>query len=544
MARPALALALGASLCAFPAHAGTPLASWLDLLSPDHVATLLLQGGITAIRSQAEISYDALSVDVAGGTVAITGLSGAPLPAAGVDAACRFGADRLAVSGLSPAAGGLGRLRIEAAGLAVAAACMDREPREALAAVGLEALRLDRLAASFDYRFGPGAADVGVQLSVPGIADLEATLVLDYLALAEPGTGPDPVPVARLRSGAVTVEDRGLLARLRPLLPPEMADPAAAARGLAAELARSLERENRAAERRARIARGESADAPFEAPLTAAQQAFVASFEREVARFLGQGGTVALATAVAGPAVLIDPAALDGDPRPLFDALAPTFAAGPPARAGILPAALVGRAITVPGGLSEEERRRVGLAFLSGRGVPRDLDRGVALLAPLAGEAAVAQALAEALAGRDPGTAYGHALAAAAARAPGALALLDRIEAGLDPAVMLAAQAARAEAGAGDEAVFASVAALRAAAQARMMGTAVPRSYPQAWYLASLAAAAGDAAGAAIRDEIEARMAARGPAGAAAWAAATAPLAGVILRDWLARDLPRQFGGG
>jgi len=537
------ALALAASLIALPAAADTPAAGWLDLLSPDHVATLLLQSGITALRSQAEIAYDALSVDVAGGTIAVTGLSGAPLPGAGVDAACRFAADRLVVAGLTPAAEGLGRLRLEAVGLSLGAACMDREAREALTAVGLETLVVDRASVSLAYRFGPGAADVVVLLSAPGIADLEATLALDYLALVEPGMGPDPVPLARLRSGAVTVEDRGLLARLRPLMPPDMADPAAAARAVAGEVAQGLERENRAAERRARIARGDSTEAPVEAPLTDAQRAFVASLEREFARFLAAGGTVTLATAVAGPAVLIDAGALDGDPRPLFEALAPRFSAAPPARADILPTALVGRALTVPGGLSAEERRRVGLAFLSGRGVPRDIDRGAALLAPLAGtDAGIDAALAAALAGRDPAAAYGHALAAAAAGAPGALALLDRIEAGLDVAALLAAQGAAAPAAAAAEEAFASVGTLRAAALAAMIGTARPRSYAAAWFYASLAAAAGDAAGAGLRDEIEARMAARGPAAAATWAEATAPLAAVILREWLARDLPRQLG--
>ncbi len=540
MSRPALALA--ASLIALPAAAETPAAGWLDLLSPDHVATLLLQSGITALRSQAEISYDALSVDLAGGTVAITGLSGAPLPGAGVDEACRFGADRLAVAGLSPAAAGVGRLRLEAVGLSLGAACLDREAREALAAAGLQTLVVDRASASFAYRVGPGAADVSVLLSAPGVADVEATLALDYLALVDPGMGPDPVPLARLRSGAVTVEDRGLLARLRPLMPPEMADPAAAARGVAGEVAQGLERENRAAERRARIARGESTEAPLEAPLTDAQRAFVASLEREIARFLTDGGAVTLATAVAGPAVLIDAAALDGDPRPLFEALAPRFSAAPPARAEILPTVLVGRALTVPGALSAEERRRVGLAFLSGRGVPRDIDRGAALLAPLAGhDAEVDTALAEALADRDPVAAYGHALAAAAAGAPGALALLDRIEAGLDVGALLAAQGAAEPAAAAEDA-FASVGALRAAALAAMMGTARPRSYASAWFYASLAAAAGDVAGAGLRDEIETRMAARGPAALAAWKETTAPLAAVILREWLSRDLPRQLG--
>lgn len=537
------ALALAASLIALPAAADTPAAGWLDLLSPDRIATVLIQTGITAMRSQAEFTYDALAVDVAGGSVSLTGLVGAPLPAAGADPGCRFAAQRLAVSGLAPGATDFGRLRIEAIGLTLAAACLEREPREALTAVGIETLAIDRAAVAVAYRFGSGSADVAVQFDLAGLAAVEATLVLDYLALVEPGMGGEPVPLARFRSGAVTVEDAGLLARLRPLLPPEMADPAAAARGLAGELARGLERENRAAELRKRIARGDSSDAGVDAPLTAAQRAFVDSFEAQAARFLRDGGAVTLAAAATGPAVLIDAAAFDGDSRPLFEALAPRFVALPPARAAILPAVLVGRAITVPGGLSGDERRQVGLAFLAGRGVPRDLDRGAALLSPLAGEPAVAAALAEALAGRDPVAAYGHALAAAAAGAPGGLALLDRIEAALDPAAMLAAQAAAEPPAEGDDA-FASVAALRSAALARLMGTTRPRSYPQAWYFASLAAAAGDGAGAAIRDEIEARMAARGPAAEAAWQAAIAPVAAVILRDWLARDLPRQFGGG
>jgi len=536
------ALALSAGLLAFPAGAATPLAGWLDLVAPDHLVTMLVLGGIAGLRSQAEVTYDALSVDVAAGTVALTGLAGAPLPGPGVDPACRFGADRLAVAGLSPLAGDFGRLRIEAIGLRVAAACLEGDARPGLAAAGIGTLVVDRALASVAYDFGPGAADVGLQLSMPGLADVEATLVLDYFAVVEPGMDGDPEPVARFRSGAVTVEDRGLLARIRPLLPPEMADPAAAAGGLAGELARGLERENRAAERRARIAAGASPDAPVEAPLTEAQRAFVASFEAEAGRFLSTGGAITLAAAATGEAVLLTSDTVGDDPRLLFTALAPAFAAAPPARADILPAVLVGRAISLPGGLSVEERRRVGLAFLTGRGVPRDVGRGAALLAPLAGgDGGVARALAEALAAANPVAAYGHALVAAAAGAPGALALLDRIEAGLDARDMLAAQAAAQPPAVAPEGP-ATVTGLRAAALAALTGTTRPRSYPQAWFQASLAAAAGDAAGAAIRDEIEARMAARGAAAVMAWEAATGPLAAVILREWLATDLPRQLG--
>jgi TPR repeat protein len=123
--------------------------------------------------------------------------------------------------------------------------------------------------------------------------------------------------------------------------------------------------------------------------------------------------------------------------------------------------------------------------------VPQNTRRAIELLKPLAEDPEVALALAALIADRRP-----HRLCpcaeGAALGAPGALAALDRIEARLPTAALLAAQ--RPPIAAARDTAFASVPALRDAALAHEQGDGAPRSYALAWRLASSAAATGDGA--------------------------------------------------
>ncbi len=539
------ALAVAALLAGQPARAeGTSVLDWFAVLAPDRVLTLALQTGIAALRSQAEVRYEGLSVDLAAGTVALTGLSVRPIHLPPDRAGCSLGAERLVVAGLGLQPRDSLRFEAEVIGARLSALCLAPETRGTLQMIGLDDLRFDRGSLRLDYDFPSAAAGVQLGLVAAGLLAVDASARLDYLAF---GTGRrrEPEPYVRFRDAEVTVEDLGLLALMRPLMPPALAVPEATGAMLAGELRRNLERENARASGHGRIPPSSDPVPPEAARLSPAQEVFVGTLADETARFLRDGGGVTLALSAPGDAaVLLDFPAMERDGREAFAALNPRFQPAPARRAAIVPTALVARAVATPGGLSAEERAQAGRAFLTGIGAPRDIDRGAALLAPLAaGDPALAAELARALAGRDPAAAYRHALAAGAARLPGALGLLDAIEAALDPAQMLALQAeAAAGSEAEGEAPFASVAALRAAALARLSGLGAPRDYARAWFWASLAAAAGDAGSAALRDEIEARFAARGPEGAAALAAATAPHAAVLLREWIARDLPGRFG--
>lgn len=523
-------------LTAAPALAQTDRAAgWLDLIAPDRIVAGLIQSGIVGLRTQVELRHDAMRVDVAGGTVALSGVHMRPLPHLFMPEGCEMAVDRVVLSGLTPFV--LTRLapRAEVIGLRVAAACLP-DLAVPLAAVGIDRVVLDRALIALDYDLASGAADLSVFADMPGLGSVAGQARLDYLAFGEGRSG-DVEPVVRLRDAQVTLEEAGALAKLQPFLPPELRDPARAAATFRAQVQSEMERANSRSERRARERRGEDPNAVFEAPLTPEQVVFLDSATREMARFL-QGGTQVTLTLTGQPGALLDFRAMEVDGRVAIAALNPVLRAGPPARAGLVSVALLQTAMTAPDSLTPADRLRVGQAALTGLGMPRDLGLGRSLMEPLAtaGDGRAALTLAGSLERADPAVAYRFALIAGQAGAPGAVALLDRIETGLDMPSVLQVQAGIT--GAAREDGMESLAAMRRAALGRLIGNGVARSYAEAWFWASLAAAAGDAAGASLRDQIEAQMAALAPEGRAAWAAAVAPEQAMLIEVWTTRNLP------
>lgn len=182
--------------------------------------------------------------------------------------------------------------------------------------------------------------------------------------------------------------------------------------------------------------------------------------------------------------------------------------------------------------------RALGLAFARGEGAPRNPRRAIELLTPLQDDAEVALALADLTAASDPAAAYGHALRAAGANAPGALAALDRAEAALPVGAILGAQLpATTEL---PDTAFASVEALRDAALGYEQGSSgAPRSYALAWRLASLAAATGDISAQMLLDRLEARFGSD-----PTWRAARDGAADQAATDWTGQDLVTRLTGG
>jgi len=271
-------------------------------------------------------------------------------------------------------------------------------------------------------------------------------------------------------------------------------------------------------------------DAP---QLSEDQQRFAAEAGALAASMANGARRIVLATNITNGPFRLDEASAAAF-QPLFDALAPVLNDHAPRLDTVIPVAVLQSALN-----SEEvppNALELGRAMLTGIGTPRNLNSALQLLAKASrnGDAEAAFLIAGALAEKDPGTAYGHALRAAANNVPGALAVLDLAERGTSYDRMIELQN---EAGGGpDPAVYGSVLAMRQAARGFLNGTGRYRSYRAAYYWASMAAAAGDASGAAIRDEIEELMRLRGDE--AAWSKEITSLENGVLRDWINKDVP------
>jgi hypothetical protein len=520
-------LALAAALAAFlpGAAAAQERPSLWDMVSLDRIVQGALQTGIQMLRTQMDLQYGDLSVDLLRGRMVLSDVEAWPFLEWDEAGLCEVRIDRLSLLGTPFDQLDRMTTSLRVAGLSVPPDCLPPDMRATLAASGRSEIRVPRLTLEVDYGMPKADALLRLFADVDGVATFDASADFSYLWFDGREDMDNPEPVMFLRAATLAVENRGLWDQLRPMIPAPFTGEAPG-QTVQAMLSTALVKMN--------------ADADdSDIVLNAAQKAFVDSAAAAWEAFVAAPGALVLETAIEED-VYIDLPQFEDDPRAAFEILRPRVGLAPARLTGMLPAALLRRALEDPAA-SEAERRRAGAALVTGEGAPRNLQAGMALLRPLAeaGDGAAALMVARALALTDPAEAYRWALRAGAAEAGGAAALLDRLERDLPLARVLALQEEQADAGAGN--VPETLAGLRGAAAARLSGQGAARDYALAAMWASLAAAAGDPEAAAMLEEIDALVRLSGEAGRAAWAAAEARHAELATRLWVERDLPARL---
>lgn len=495
-----------------------------SILAPANIAGGLLRAGVSYARMVADIRYGALEVDARRGAIVLRDLQ---IQGIGDQARCQITLGQAQLSGITFWGAEDMRGRLDASDLKIANNCFGPQAAMIGMVTGSDSIPVARLAVDWHQVTGSAATQVDLEIVSPEIARIEGSVDFDYVAVYIPdalkklaqesdpygledhGSGAPPAedaadPVAppapemglrgTLRAAHLSVEDLGIWGRLGPILPPDATNPQA----IEAQIVTA---------------------APG-SPLRAVQEGLAAALKG----FIAQPGMVTAEIRPETP-VEFDSRGWTG-PEDAIAFFAPVFtntAPRPPLRLIADPAAA-------------GDARSLGLALARGEGVPMNHRRAIGLLSPLKGDAEVSLALAGMIAEVDPVAAYPHAMAAANLGAPGAPAMLDKIEAKLPTAALLAAQ--QPATAPLKEEIFASVQALRDAALAREQGDGVPRSYALAWRLAASAAAAGDGASQALMARLNARFGAE-----PIWITAREAAADAAMADWTARKLGTALAG-
>ncbi len=510
------------AMIALPASAQTRPSLW-DVLHPERLAERLIVGLMPTLRIFAEVRYEHLDIDFAATRVSVTGLTIASIPQL---PGCRASADRLMISGTPIDDLETYRATADIAGLTFTAACLGPDAAQPLALIAPDGVAADRAHLALVYSAPSGAAQLTLDLDAPDLAAIDVAADFDYLSIMsvpreEPAFGETQMPLIRLNSALIRLEDRGLYTALGPLLPPQISEPAQirlmAMSGLM----------------------GGFMELNGGAPATPEQSEFAEALSGALVTMLEDGTPVVVETGATGP-VLIDGETIN-DPAELFASLAPRVVNRPTPPVALLDAALLAQALDASArdDLDGETRREVALALATGQGAPKAPALAAAVLGDVASTPALDLALAEAIAASDPEGAYRRALAAAAAGQAGALGLLDRLEDTLPAASVIELQGAAAKAPI--DADFESPRAIRNAAFARMTGTQAPRDYAGAYYFATLAAATGDRAAQALLDQIDETIRLSGDG--TFWLAQRDEIRGRALADWVSRDLSAAFDG-
>jgi len=510
-----------------PANAQTEPRS-ADLLDARSLLTGLVQYGVLALRTQMDLTYSGLSIDPTGNRLTIHDVRSWHTPAWSFpqEHACRADLDRLTLSGAPWDDPTTLRLRIEVIGLTLQAACLPWEVIDRLEELALRELTMPRVDIEIEYHVPSAAAGLWVSALLDDVGALAVEADFDYLALSPAWLwGGEGSLVAYLNSASLTFEDDGLWERMAPSLDTQWVDSEIGPSVITGLL--WLQQTEWLGAR------------PSKAAVTAYAQ-FVRSVERSLRQFLSAPGTLVLKTGN-DPGVPIQMFLEDlNHLADVFEFYQPLLAAGPQPVAELLSATRVASAIAQGAeGLTATERRTLGMALLRGEGVPRSREHALRMLDGLAsaGDGEVALALAQALADDEPERAYVHALRAGAQGRPGAIALLDDLEARLPVEAVFAAQPGLEHL---PNDIPADVRRLRELAERHFDGRA-ERSYVLAAYWARLAAAAGDRAARRLLDDIDQRLRLMGAG--VVWRAHEASVAERALRDWSRLDLPARLGG-
>lgn len=487
---------------------------------------ILLQTAASAARSQAELTYDDIVLDLAAGRMALTGLAVRPELPWDDYGDCTARIDALEI--FSPASFDASTGRIEIVGLDLPLACLPPDPQGAIAAAGYEAVRAPSLSIDFDYQAGSSALNMTLAGTLADAVDIEAAVEFDYFWIQTPGAFADATssdqlsgppqgePVADLAFAEISLTDNGLLERAGPMLASMIGGFEAAPPMIEGVILQEL---------------------------GANGQPFAAEMRTAVEAFLTGDGKIVL-TVAPDEAVRLSPDLFD-DPRTLFAALDPRASGQVAASAALIDRALLGAALAGEA-MSDEDRLLVGAALAEGIGAPRAPELALDVLAPLvlAGHPEAALIASNSVGADAAGDAYALALIAAAGGVDGGLTRLDRLEARLDFAAIRDAQAAIAEempdSIADDVVASGDLAAIRALAIRMERGVGAPRNYAAAYRLASLAAAGGDRSAAALRDRIDTRLSRRG-AGSDGWTDTRAEAAAKALEVWLDGGLLDQL---
>lgn len=500
--------------------------SWLSLFSPDRLLTYVVQSGIIAARGVADITYGGLSVDAFGGRATLYDLEVEPIYNVTYLEECRITAQQITLRTGPLKEPDMLRLRVEVSGFKMSSGCLGREQQMALRMAGLSSIDIPHFRHDWSYQVSTGAATYSGFADVTGLAAVTLDAELPYFSL-EAMDFDYGEPLFYLSNLKITAEDRGAWNRFSYFIPYEFRDPKTSRQSIES-LLDSIKRE--VALMDVDPVDWQPGYDAFASSVLDAAPFFLASPDRFVLQTnITEEGGVNLATFDAY------------DLRQVFASLQPTVSLTTIEENSFIDLETL-RAVLMVGDsaddVSEDDLRRVGLALLTGEGVPMNISRGVELLVASEStvDADVAAVLAQSLKYSDPHTAYFYALQASSDYAYGAVSLLDELEAQLtlEELEELQGRVAKPE---NPESI--SLSQARDLAQMYLDGRGKSRSYRLALYWALIGSAAGDATSKSIAREVATRI--ERIAGAKGWANLRALTEEQVLQDWIGQGIADQL---
>lgn len=514
---------------ALPAAAVDTRSLW-SLFSPDLIAESLMGSVMSALRTQADITYADLAVNMRAGRATITDLVVLSFPTWLDGEACAFDAAQILINLGDPFDPTRVTVGLSVLDLSIPTNCLPPEQMKALQDLGIPQIDIPLLEGTLQYDMPSAGAVMRLAGHAEGLAGFELAVDANYLAVESNAmTGYEPLPVIYLSEASLSLENLGLWAAVSGELPPQLLNPAQSKLLVEGALGSLLLKMNG------------TDNTGATKPLNFAQRAFLASAADSWSQFVLQPNQLVLQTRIpADDPYYIDPYEVENDIPALFAALQPSVDLRKARTVSFVPSELIAQALSgETDALSPDARRAVGMALLTGDGAPLAPALGQSMIADLAegGDPEAAYALAQTYRNTDPAAAYEWALVAGLGGHSAALSLMDRLEQDLSMVDVLRIQAPYAQL----DQIPATPAQAVSLARSAMTGLNAPRAYGRAMTAAALAASANEPGAEVILDELSRIERGLDAPQLKAWSSMTRAAQTAAVDLWIAHNLAQTF---
>ncbi|MEM6727921.1 MAG: hypothetical protein AAF618_05435, partial [Pseudomonadota bacterium] len=323
--------------------------AWVELLGIDTILTRVIQSGIVAARSQADITYDHLAVTGGGQFYTLSGINIFPILDSGED--CLIGMDRVTIS-LEPWTSIEDiSIKVDAIGTEFDLTCLPEEMQQGLAVLGQDILTLDHAVIDISYNVPSAGATLDFNATAQENAEISLGAVFDYVSFEEGDFG-DPLPVIFLTEATLTASNLGAWEKVSPLFPEPVTTPAVVGPLISQQITQAL------------------LSASGESSLSQAEQNFVLSAGETATQFVSSPGQIVLELRPEEPQFL-DFEAYEDSPRPLIADVVPLLSTAPSVLGSQVDPALLTAAME-RSEMSTADTVTVARALLTGDGAPRN----------------------------------------------------------------------------------------------------------------------------------------------------------------------------
>lgn len=194
--------------------------TWSGAFSPDNITRTFVKYGISALRSLVDLTYKGVSIDLSRGTMEFADVQISPLLDWDEELNCKIKIPRISIDGPPFGYSDTYHSTLSIFDLSAPLSCLPFESRLAYMALGQNEINLSALVFGFDYNFPSSSMEITLAAEIPGLGGINGNLDLSYVSF-DSGllSNLDPTPVIYLRSGYLNIENGGGWESIKELLP-------------------------------------------------------------------------------------------------------------------------------------------------------------------------------------------------------------------------------------------------------------------------------------------------------------------------------------